>query len=230
MNEFLQGLERSNGAPAFSLADILLHLLLSFLLGQLVAWVYTWTHRGMSYSRSNVQSLVLLCLIVTTVMLAIGNSMARAFGLFGALALIRFRTPIKDTRDTIFLFLSVGIGICVGTGNLALAVIGAAFALLVALYLAFSRFGEKIDTDGVLRFSMPAEAEQEGCLRRVLQHYCRSFALMQLGDGGSGGTMEFSYWLRLEDPAQSSALVQDISAIPGVRGANLLMQNEDQEV
>jgi len=216
-------------APA-SVSDILLHLAVAFVLGQLVAWVYIWTHHGLSYSRSQVQSFVLLSMIVTTVLMAIGNNVVGAFGLFGALALIRFRTPIKDTRDTAFLFLAVAVGIAVGSRNLTLAVIGIPAALIVALYLSFSRFGERLSADGTLRFSMPAVAEQEGLLRRVLQHYCRSFALMHLRDVGVDATQEFAYQLEMHDPEQSSGLVQDISAIPGVAGVSLLMQNEDDQL
>ncbi|HLU39797.1 MAG TPA: DUF4956 domain-containing protein, partial [Planctomycetota bacterium] len=73
-------------ATALSGRDILTFLVLAFVLGQLVAWIYVWTHSGLSYSRSQAQSLVLLSVIVTLVMLAVGNNLARAFGLFGALA------------------------------------------------------------------------------------------------------------------------------------------------
>ncbi len=210
-------------------ADALLHLACSFVLGQLVAWVYVWTHHGMSYSRAQVQSLVLLSLIVTLVMLAIGNNLAGAFGLFGALALIRFRTPIKDARDTAFLFLAVAVGIAVGTRNLALAAVGTVFALLIALYLAASRFGERIDSDGVLRFRLDDGGGDEAPLRRVLAHYCRSFALLQLRETGTGAGVEFAYQLRLRDVDQSSVLLEDVRSLPGVGSVSLLMHGRTEE-
>ncbi len=209
-----------------SLPNTLYHLLLAFVLGKPLAWVYVWTHHGMSYSRSFVQALVLLAMIVTLVMMAIGDSMARAFGLFGALALIRFRTPIKDSRDTVFLFLSVAVGITVGVQNTMLAVTGTATSSV-----QFGvQFGERLSHDGVLRFSMPAIGDQEQHLRRVMGHYCRHFALVTLRESRREGAMEFSYQWQLHDANAVTGLVADVRAIQGAADVQLLMQNEHEEI
>lgn len=213
-----------------SLSVTLFHLLLAFVLAKPLAWIYARTHQGTSYSRSFVQSLVMLPLIVALVMLAIGDSMARAFGLFGALALIRFRTPIKDSRDAVFLFLSVAIGITVGVENTQLAVSGTGFTLLVALYLSGVGFGKRVDHDGVLHFAMPARGEQDVQLRDVLRHYCRHFALVSLRNSRHEGAMDFSYQLHLNDPQAHQALVADLRTIPGMLDVNLFVQNEHEEV
>jgi hypothetical protein len=212
-----------------ALPSLLYHLLLAFVLATPVAWVYARTHQGASYSRSFVQSLVLLPLVVTIVMMAIGDSMARAFGLFGALALIRFRTPIKDSRDTIFLFLSVAVGITVGVQNTALAVAGTVFVLLAAAYLSAVGFGKRIDHDSVLQFSMPAQGEQDARLRQVLQHYCRRFALVSLRESRHDGAMDFAYQLCLRDPDGHQALVADLRTIPGAQNVNLFLQDAHTE-
>jgi hypothetical protein len=230
MDVFQQLMNGPLFADSVTALDVLLHLLMSFVLAQLVAWVYQWTHHGLSYSRSQVQALVLLSLIVTVVMLAVGNNLARAFGLFGALALVRFRTPVKDARDTVFLFMSVGIGICVGSRNLALATIATAFMCFIAVYLTKTRFGERMDHDCVLRFAMPALEEQDGQLRRILSHYCKGFALVHLRETGREDTMEFSYQVKLLDPRSTPGLLGDLRQIDGLTGVNLLMQNEDLEV
>jgi len=213
-----------------SLSVVAFHLLLAFVLGQPLAWVYARTHQGTSYSRSFVQSLVILPLIVALVMLAIGDSLARAFGLFGALALIRFRTPIKDSRDAVFLFLSVAIGITVGVQNTQLAIFGSAFTLLVVLYLFGIKFGRRVDHDSVLHFAMPARGEQEPRLRDVLRHYCHHFALISLRNSRHEGAMDFAYQLHLHDPGAHQALVADLRTIPGVLDVNLFVQNEHEEV
>lgn len=217
------------GSSAATLQEALLHLLLAFVLSLPLAVVYVRTHHGMSYSRGYVQSLVLLSLVVTAVMLAVGDSLARAFGLFGALALIRFRTPVKDTRDATYLFLAVGIGICAGVQNLLLAIVGTGFAMLVALVLHAGRFGERHQQDGMLRFRMPGKAEQESRLRQVLGHYCRTFALVRLGAGGTDDELEYAYQLQLHDPEQLSGLIADVQAIPGAAAVQVLMQATHEE-
>ncbi|HEX6811133.1 MAG TPA: DUF4956 domain-containing protein [Planctomycetota bacterium] len=213
-----------------TLPAVLFHLLLAFVLSKPLAWIYVWTHHGMSYSRSFVHALVLLAMIVTIVMLAIGDSLARAFGLFGALALIRFRTPIKDSRDTVFLFLSVAIGITTGVQNTMLAIVGTSVTLLAAVYLFGVRFGQRADHDGVLRFSLSARGEQDELLRKVLRHYCRHFALVSLRDSRREGALDHSYQVRLHEHGAHRALVTDVQAIPGAADVTLLVQNEREEI
>jgi hypothetical protein len=116
LDELLRALDASTRLTTeYSIQAVLLTMLLAFVLGQVVAWTYTYTHSGLSYARSFTQSLVLMTLVVSLVMLVIGNSIATAFGLLGALALIRFRNVLKDTRDTVFVFISLVVGMAVGT-------------------------------------------------------------------------------------------------------------------
>lgn len=211
------------------LAGVLFHLLLAFVLSQPLALTYVRTHQGTSYSRSFVQSLVLLPLIVTIVMLAVGDSLARAFGLFGALALIRFRTPIKDSRDTVFLFLAVAVGITVGAQQVLLAVVGTAIVLLFAIYLYGTRFGERIQHDGVLRCTLPTGGDAPKTLQQVLAHYCRHFDLVSVQQVAAD-TSDFTYQLRLREVDAHGDLVADLQAIPGADRVAILVQNEHEEV
>ena len=95
-----------------------LTLILSFFLGVLISFVYKKTHRGMSYSQSFMITNIFLSLIVCMVIMTIGNSIARAFALVGALSIIRFRTVIKDPKDIVFIFWSLATGMCVEQGNI----------------------------------------------------------------------------------------------------------------
>ena len=229
MNDFLDVLRAAAPLPQ-ALPMLLFHLLLTFVLAQPLALVYARTHQGTSYSRSFVQSLVLLPLIITLVMMAVGDSLARAFGLFGALALIRFRTPIKDSRDTVFLFLAVAIGITVGVQNVMLAVSGTLIVLACAIYLFAVGFGERIDHDGVLRFSLPVQAETDAQLQTMLRQHCREFALVSAHESHDPGAMDFTYQLHLRHPHAHTALIVDLRAIQGAGQVTLLLQNEHEEV
>lgn len=228
MPDLLQRLGSAGVTP--TLVSVVYHLALAFVLALPLAWIYARTHHGVSYSRSFVQSLVLLAMIVALVMTAVGDSVARAFGLFGALALIRFRTPIKDSRDTVFLFLSVAIGIAVGVHNTPLAVAGTALVLLVTVVLDAARFGERTAHEGVLRCSMPPTGDQDPQLRRVLRHYCRRFDLISLRGAAAADAVDACYHLQLLEPEAQAALVADLRAIPGVADVSLLVQREDEEL
>ena len=111
--QFLTNVDRQ--APEFSSEALALALLLSFVLGQVIAFTYNRTHTGLSYSRSFTQSLVLMMMVVSLVMFVIGNNIITAFGLIGALALIRFRNVLKDTRDTVFVFIALVMGMAAGS-------------------------------------------------------------------------------------------------------------------
>lgn len=213
-------------ANTLSGTAILTFLILSFVLGQLLAWIYVWTHSGLSYSRSQSQSLVLLSVIVTLVMLAVGNNLARAFGLFGALALVRFRTPIKDTRDTAFLFMSVGIGIAVGSQNVKIAILGTLVLSLLSLYLFWTGFGGRVKHDGLLRFYLPSGVPAL-VLHDVLNRHCATFALVQARDAGTN--QEFAYRVRLGD-TRSEDFLTDMRRLQGISGLSLAIHDEDQEV
>ena len=119
---FIEAIDASNRLNAdYSVQSTILTLLLAFVLGQAIAWIYAWSHSGLSYSRTYTQSLVLMTIVVSLVMMVIGNSIVTAFGLLGALALIRFRNVLKDTRDTVFVFMSLVVGMSVGTQRFQLA-------------------------------------------------------------------------------------------------------------
>ena len=96
---------------ALTSMEVLFSLCVSFVLGLVIATVYRWTHQGFSYARSFLHTMVLAAIVITVMIIAIGNNMARGLGIMGAMAFVRFRTPIRDPRDIIFLFASLSIGI-----------------------------------------------------------------------------------------------------------------------
>ena len=107
----------------FSVLDIVLVLVLSFIFSAYIGWIYKNTHRGTSYTQSFVFTLVMNGIIVALVMLIVGSNIARAFSLVGALSIIRFRNAVKETRDVGFIFLTMAIGMAVGTRFYLLAAI-----------------------------------------------------------------------------------------------------------
>jgi len=226
MNQFFNTmLDFNESTGSLTAGSILLCLLATFVLSQAVGWIYIWTHRGISYSASMSQSLIVLSLIVALVMLVIGNNIARAFGLFGALALIRFRTPVKDSKDTVFLFLSVALGIATGTGNIMAGAIGTIVICLIFVYLSLVRFGNTVSHDGLFRLSLPLGGEAEADLQGVLHHYCAAIKLLHMREAGPGSLMEHAYQVKLIDPRYGSQLMADIEKIEGVNNVSLLMQD-----
>jgi uncharacterized membrane protein YhiD involved in acid resistance len=228
MGELLGTLDSVPVGGDRSVEAMLLSFLLAFVLGQLVAWVYSRTHSGLSYSRSFTQSLVIMTLVVSLVMFVIGNSIVTAFGLLGALALIRFRNVLKDTRDTVFVFISLVVGMAVGTQRYLLAIIGTAVLILVVLFLELTAFGTLGRFDGyvTIRGSRRTDGEAE----RVLRRHCREIKHVSSrhSDGPSGE--EVVYEIGLRDRSRGDDLLEELRRVAGVAHASLMIRTEYAEV
>ena len=116
VNDVLNFLNAQSESELFGPVEVILVAALSVLLTLVIAKVYQVTHRGVSYSQSYIHSLFLMSLCTGVVMMIIGSNIARAFSLVGALSIIRFRTAVKDVRDTAYLFFAIVVGMGCGTG------------------------------------------------------------------------------------------------------------------
>jgi len=193
-----------------------LAMLLSFVLGMAVAWVYTATYQGLSYSRGFVQTIVLGGIVSCMVMMAIGNDVARGLGLVGALTIIRFRTTLKDTRDMVFAFASLGLGVACGVQAFAVAVAGAVVYSLVALYLGWSSFGSRRQFDAVIRFHIPPTSGADAAASALLRKHCAQFVLINLREASGGKLQEHSYHVKFARPERRAELVSELSRLPGL--------------
>ena len=113
--------------------QILINIAFSAVLGVLIYLSYYLSHRGTIYSKKFNLSLVVLTVLTGTVMTVIGNNLALSLGMVGALSIVRFRTAIKDARDTMYIFWAIIVGICCGVSDFLVAGIGSGivFALLL---------------------------------------------------------------------------------------------------
>lgn len=204
-------------------------LLLSFATSMVIATVYTITYHGIGYLRGFVQTIALGGLVAALVMLAIGDDVARGLGMVGALTLIRFRTTLKDTRDLIFMFASLGIGVACGVQAFATALMGTLIFCLAAIYLSWSEFGSRLQFDVMLRFQGPADAEHGEQVRAVLHRYCRGLSLIDLRSAGNN-VQEFAYHLKLAKQGTEVALMRELEQVPGVGAATLFTRDASLEL
>lgn len=216
---------RASGAadtPPVDLAHLLISLGLSFALSFVLAIVYIRTHRGVSYSRSFSHTIVFIAITIDIIMIIIGSNIARAFALVGAMSIVRFRNPIKDSRDLIFIFMSMAVGMATGTQFYAYAIIFTVFVVLV-LY-AFDRFGFG-DISGktmVLRVHMPAPMNDQ--IRDLCENRCRVVSVISI-DRSAADTdkQEVVFELELKRGETPEAMMSDIAEISNEISVNLLV-------
>jgi len=124
--------------------DIAIRIVVSSLLSIAIYISYWYTHAGTSYSKKFNVSLVTLTILTCTVMTVIGNNIALSLGMAGALSIVRFRTAVKDSRDTMYIFWAVIVGLCSGVGDFWTAIIGSAVVSLVLLVMGRVRNENRI--------------------------------------------------------------------------------------
>jgi hypothetical protein len=214
-----------SGGP-FSPETILLSLLLAFVLGQVLAWVYYLTHSGLSYSRSYVQALILITVVIAMVMTVIGNNIITAVGLMGALAIVRFRNVMKDTRDVAFIFCALVVGMAAGSQRYLTAIIGTVVLSLIAVYLSFTDFGSHEPHNGFLRFSLRGPLGPAHPVPGVLRRFCGSFTLISVQDSGFGGPAEYAYQVMISNTARNEELVSELEKVEGIESISLTMQEK----
>ena len=205
-------------------------LALGYCLGQLIAFVYAKTYRGLSYSRQMVHTLAVSGILASMLMLAIGNSLARGIGIVGTLALIRFRTNLRDPLDMVFIFASFGAGIAAGTGSYATGVIGTLTFLVAVTIIRVTNFGTRDTYDGMVRLRTPNNAEAEAGIEKILRQECRKFYLVTLREVRQGEQLERAYQFTLRYPGAEGALIEALHAIDNVEGVIISMQEATVEL
>lgn len=210
-----------------SIFDFAANMAVALGCGLAIALIYRFTYRGASYSASFVNSLVLLALITAVVILVIGNNLARAFGLVGAMSIIRFRTAVRDVQDIVFIFFSLTIGMAAGTGLNSVAIIGTLIIGLTIILLDSIGFGQPVRLKHLLHISHSGTPEIEAALQRVLKQYARGIRLMNLRNLPDKPDVEAFYHLSMRNPKRSADFVRDLRALDSVTGVNLFFEEED---
>ncbi|MDB5299099.1 MAG: hypothetical protein JWO87_762 [Phycisphaerales bacterium] len=208
---------------------VLLILLLAFILGHVVAWVYMWTHAGLSYSRMFAGSLLVLPALVSLFMMLVASNAFIALGMLAVFTMIRFRNVLKDTRDTTFILWSLVEGLGVGTQHFAMALIGGLAIAAIFLYLRFTYFGARHHYDVIVSLEWHEGTDSPEALRAVLR---RHSARVQLASQHEleGDRLNISYRLLLRDPARGRELLADLRSMPGVELPTLYHREDESEL
>lgn len=220
----------------FSVTDVLLSLLLSFVLTSIVGVVYQKTHRHISYSQSFVQTLVLVGMVIAVIMLVVGSNIARAFALVGALSVIRFRNAVKETRDVGFLFLAMAIGMTCGTRFYVLAIAATAVICVVLLLMCrFDWFRANVQRQ-VIKVQVPADGTADSgesyaeLVEKILAAHCTSFELISAESVRGGALTEFSYTAQMRSSTKPHELVAALREINYGQKASVLTGHDQTDV
>jgi hypothetical protein len=216
--------------PNVSPLDILVRLLVALLLGVVVALIYRYSRKGANLAPSFPGTLILLSVLIAMVTQVIGDNVARAFSLVGALSIVRFRTVVRDTQDTAYVIFSVVVGMAVGARNPWVAVIGLA-VIGVAAFGMTARFSPAIHAHPplILNLRVAIGHDVERLLGPTLNHYLEERELMSVSTARQGVCLEVTYLSRLRTGAGADELVKALNKVEGVQNVEVAQRGWEED-
>ena len=208
-----------------SVEDLMLRVVVAVVLGLVIFVSYWISHAGTIYSQKFNINLITLTVLTATVMTVIGNNIALSLGMVGALSIVRFRTAIKDARDTTYIFWAIICGICCGVGQFMAAGVGSAAVFVVLLILG--RVRNDTRTLIVVRAARTQELPVEG----LVYSYFNGRAVQRVKNT-TEDAVEFMFELSrgMLDRAQKKAerpITDALYALGGIDYVNIVAQNDE---
>ncbi len=195
---------------SFSTTQVCVSLLMAVLMAAVLHFVYRKTYKGTVYSRDFNLTLMLVAVITTVVMLAIGSNLALSLGMVGSLSIIRFRTAIKEPRDIAFLFWSIAIGLTCGSEMYVVGVLGS--IVITAILLLSS-----LELYDVTAYLLVLRAEQgvveADSLQALLEAETRNCKLRTRSQSPAGD--EFTYELSITRKQKPEKIVEALHTVYG---------------
>ena len=202
-----------------TMSGIIINMLLAVLLGVCIYLVYKKFYNGVIYSRSYALTLVGMTCLTCMVTLAISTNIVISLGMVGALSIVRFRTPVKEAMDIVFLFWAIAVGIVLAAGLLMLAFFGSLFIGIVMLVISTRR--NPVNPYILVLHCDNEEVEEE--TRKLVSSNARALKLKS--KTVLPGSIELNYEIRLKEDRTS--FVNDLSQLSGVNHVALVSYNGD---
>jgi hypothetical protein len=235
MPDWLQQSFHNN--ESFSLSLLIIRQLTALGLGLVIAMIFRITqHRPPQQARAMMATIVMLTVLIGMMTLVIGDNVARAFSVVGALAIVRFRTIVEDTRDTGFVIFAVAVGMAIGAGHLKIAlvtipILGFAAALFRPTARNGFGFGDSVGADVgaaleamlIVRVGVSSGGggESEQRVREAIAPFVQSSRLTAITTARQGAAFEHTYTIRLRNDTDAAAMVATLNQIEGVQGVEL---------
>lgn len=210
---------------SLSWEQIVANILVAAIIGFLIYISYLVSHRGTIYSKKFNASLVILTVLTAMVMTVIGNNVALSLGMVGALSIVRFRTAVKDSRDTVYIFWAIIVGICTGVGDFIVASVGSGVVFLLLLLLGCIKSNNRMLV--IIRGARNAEARVQSVMFSFFAHK----AVLRVKNS-TEDSIEFIYevtqkMLQQAERKMNTSLCEEIYKIEHIAYVNTVMQNDE---
>lgn len=210
-----------------SIFEIMINVIVALCCGLFIAYIYKKSYKGAGYSASFSNSMIILTMITAIVIMVIGNNLARAFGLVGAMSIIRFRTAVKDTQDIVFIFFGLAIGMASGVGYHKMAIFGSLFIGLIILLLTKSNFTSTKANDYLLQFAFRPNGEDVPPYMNVLSKYCKRHNIINAKTFEDQKIIEMAYYVKFKNKEKNPQFIRELDNTKGVNNISLFFDEDE---
>jgi uncharacterized membrane protein YhiD involved in acid resistance len=211
-------------AVALEPAQLVANLVSALICGLLISICYRLTSGALNNSPTFIRACVVLSMITALVIMVIGNNLARAFGLVGAMSIIRFRTAVKDVQDIVFIFFSLAAGMAAGVGFKGIAIGGTLLIMGVMILLHRLRYAQPSRNQFVLQFSCEL-SEGEPPYMAVFRQWNAKTNLANMRSLGPGNNFEMTFYVEVRGDDRRNELLRDLNSHTSIRSVRLYYED-----
>lgn len=208
------------GTDRITTLNIIINVSMSFLVGMFIFYIYKKTFQGVLYQRSFNISLVLASTVTALVIMTISGNLILSLGMVGALSIVRFRTPVKDSMDLIFLFWAISTGIANGVGYYNISIVGSLMIAIILLML--TRQGKATAETFLLVIQLTNSSAEQEILDQIKRHADRfSIKSKSLSESGADITLE------IRAPGENTEFLNSLQEHEHVTRITLVAYDQD---
>lgn len=215
---------------SLTFSTVMLILGVSLALGLAVSLFYMLTHKKEGFVPSFAVTLVLLPMIISVIIMLIGDNVARAFSLAGAFTIVRYRSAPADPKDITYIFATLAIGLALGLGYVGYAVLFAVFICLVALALSAANFGVPRCEHMLVKITIPENLNYQGLFDDIFKEYATSFRLKKVKTTDFGALFEVVYFVELKKGCDQKEFIDKIRSRNGNLNVALIFKEYEDKL
>lgn len=210
MDSLLEILRQHDTTTRMTIIDGFLAVFLSFILALIITKVYKLSYKGPRYSQSFVHTVIIMGVVVSLIMIVIGNNVAVAFGLVGAFSIIRFRSAMSDPKDIAFIFFAMAAGIACGLGFYLLAIIFTITLSLLIYALYIFNYGNREGAPRTMKITVPENLQYDGLFDDVFAKYTTYQSLTRVQTTNLGTMIQLEYEILMKDGVKDKDIIDAV--------------------
>ena len=215
---------------SFTLTNALIVIFASILLGLAISIVYIKTNSKNGYNSGFPITLIMLPVIISIIILLVGNNVARAFSLAGAFSIIRFRSAPGDPKDIAYVFFTLAVGLTCGMGYIGYAIIFTVILCALMYILDITKFSVPKGKSMQLKITVPEDLNYEGVFEEVLSNFATSYTIERVRTRDFGALFELYYRVQLKPDVNQKEFLDELRCRNGNLNITLTLNAQNEKV